>query len=299
MPAVRPVANDPDLARSQIGALVLAGGGVAGIAWETGVLLGIQDIEPAVAARIIGSPTTLIGTSAGSTVAAQIAAGAALGDLFNRQLEETTTEVYVEADFTAFMANMTAARSEATSPDDARSRIGTIAKNTRTVDRAVRRGAIEARVSGMAWSDRDLRITAVDADSGVPVVFDRTSGVSLVDALEASSAVPGIWPVVPLAGRLYIDGGVRTMANADLASGFDPVLVLLPQPERTPAGYSIDPAELERLAPSRVHVVYADAAAVAAFGANPLDPSARRPSALAGRELGRSVAADVAAFWGT
>ena len=279
------------------GALVLAGGGLAGIAWETGVLLGIQDVEPEAAACIIGAPTTLIGTSAGSNVSAQISTGTPLDVLFERQVHETTHEVYVEVDFDTFMATMAAAHSEATSPDDARRRIGTIAKNTTTADRAVRRSIIESRLPGMNWSDRDLRITAVDADTGVPIVFDRTSGVSLVDAVEASSAVPGIWPVVPLAGHLYIDGGVRTLANADFAVGFDPVLVLIPQPERTAAGYSIDPAELEPLAPSRVHVIYADEAAVAAFGTNPLDPGVRKPSALAGRELGRAVAAQVAAFW--
>ena len=294
----RLTSNDPQPPQCSRGALVLAGGGVAGIAWETGVLLGIQDVEPDAAARIIGSPTTLIGTSAGSTVAAQISAGASLEELFARHLDEKSSEVYVEADFVAFMASMAAAQSEATSPDDARSRIGTFAKSTKTVDRAVRRGVIEARLSGMDWSDRDLRITSVDADSGVPIVFDRASGLSLVDAVEASSAVPGIWPVVPLAGRRYIDGGVRTMANADLAAGFDPVLVLIPQMERTSTGYSIDPAELKSLAPSRVHVVYADAAAVEAFGTNPLDPSVRKPSALAGRDLGRSIASAIATFWG-
>ncbi|MCU1581053.1 MAG: hypothetical protein QOD27_452 [Microbacteriaceae bacterium] len=261
------------------------------------MLLGIQDVEPEAAARIIGAPTTLIGTSAGSNVAAQISTGTPLQQLFERQLDEKTSEIFVEADFEAFMANMAAAQSEATSPDDARSRIGTIAKNTKTVAREVRRAVIEARLSGMVWSDRDLRITSVDADTGIPVVFDRESGVSLIDAVEASSAVPGIWPVVPLAGHRYIDGGVRTMANADLATGFDPVLVLIPQTERTPSGFAIDPSELEPLAPSRVHVIYADAVALAAFGTNPLDPGVRGPSALVGRELGRSIASHIAGFW--
>ena len=279
------------------GALVLAGGGVAGVAWETGVLLGIQDIEPEAAARIIGAPTILIGTSAGSTVAAQISMGVPLEAQFERQLEEKTSEISVEADFAESIANMAAAQSEATSPDDARRRIGTLAKNAKTIDPEVRRAAIEARLSGATWTDRDLRITAVDADSGVPIVFDRASGVSVIDAVEASSAVPGIWPVVPLAGHRYIDGGMRTIANADLAAGFDPVLVLIPLPERTPIGYSIDPAELESLASSRVHVIYADTAAVAAFGTNLLDPAVRKPSALAGRELGRRIAPEVASFW--
>jgi NTE family protein len=149
----------------------------------------------------------------------------------------------------------------------------------------------------MEWGDRDLRIVAVDADTGVPIVFDRASGVSVVDAVEASSAVPGIWPVVPLAGHRYIDGGVRTVANADLAVGFDPVLVLMPQPERTPNGFSLDPGELASLSPSRVRVIYADAASVAAFGINPLDPGVRGPSACADRDLGRRIASEIAAFW--
>jgi len=87
------------------------------------------------------------------------------------------------------------------------------------------------------------------------------------------------------------------VANADLAAGHDPVLILVPQLERTPMGRAIPAEDLEALVPSRVHVVYADAASVSAFGSNPLDPGIRRPSAQAGRELGRQIAADVARFW--
>jgi NTE family protein len=58
-------------------ALVLAGGGVAGIAWETGFLLGIQDVAPMLASRLVGADM-LLGTSAGATVAAQIGSGAPL-----------------------------------------------------------------------------------------------------------------------------------------------------------------------------------------------------------------------------
>jgi len=55
-------------------ALVLAGGGVAGIAWETGFLLGVQDESPLAASRLLGADV-LLGTSAGSTVAAQLSSG--------------------------------------------------------------------------------------------------------------------------------------------------------------------------------------------------------------------------------
>jgi NTE family protein len=76
------------------------------------------------------------------------------------------------------------------------------------------------------------------------------------------------------------------------------VLIITPSTEQTPMGPAVPASEFEALAPARVHVVYADAASIASFGANPLDPAARKPAALAGREVGRRVASEVAAFWG-
>ena len=73
-------------------ALVLAGGGVAGIAWEIGILQGIADASPATAAALRESDV-LVGTSAGSTVAAQLISGLSLDALFERQLETSTTEL--------------------------------------------------------------------------------------------------------------------------------------------------------------------------------------------------------------
>jgi NTE family protein len=281
-----------------IGALVLAGGGLAGVAWETGVLLGIQDVEPAAAARIIGAPTALFGTSAGSATAAQLAGGTPLQALFDAQLSEETAEIFVDIDLIEFRDMMAAAIGAATSPEDARRRLGRIALDAHTVSPAERLVAIAARLPVKSWGDRDLRITAVDALSGELRIFDRNSGVDLVQAVAASCAIPGIWPAVEIDGHRYLDGGMRTVANADLAVDHDPVLILVPQTERTPQGPSIAPEDLDALAPARVRVVYADAASIFAFGANPLDPKIRRPSALAGRELGRGIAADVAAFWG-
>jgi NTE family protein len=114
----------------------------------------------------------------------------------------------------------------------------------------------------------------------------------------ASCAVPGVWPVVEIDGHRYMDGGMRSGSNADLAAGANPVLIITPSTEQTPMGPAIPQAELDALAPSRVHAIYADAASIASFGSNPLDPAARRPAALAGREVGRRAAAEIAAFWG-
>jgi NTE family protein len=279
------------------GALVLAGGGVAGIAWETGVLLGIQDAEPATAAALLAKTTALIGTSAGAAVAAQLAGGTPLQELFDAQLADETAELFVEVDLVAFGAMMANTIAEATSPDDAMRRVGAIALSSETPSTEARRAVIEARLAVKEWGTRSLRLTAIDADSGELRIFDSASRVSLVEAVMASCAVPGIWPVVEIDGHRYMDGGTRSGSNADLAQGADPVLIIIPSTERTSTGQSVSQAELDTLVPSRVHVIYADAATVAAFGSNPLDPAARKPAALAGREVGRRAAAEVAAFW--
>jgi NTE family protein len=280
------------------GALVLAGGGVAGIAWETGVLLGIQDAQSATAAKILTTPTALVGTSAGAAVAAQIATGALLADLFAAQLADETAELFAEIDLASFGAMMADAMTVATSPDDARRRLGAIALAAKTPSTAARRAVIEARLAVRSWGERSLRLTAVDAESGELRVFDRESGVALVDAVMASCAVPGVWPVVEIDGHKYMDGGMRSGSNADLAAGANPVLIITPSTEQTPMGPAVPQAELDALAPARVHAIYADAASIASFGVNPLDPAARRPAALAGREVGRRVASEIAEFWG-
>jgi NTE family protein len=279
------------------GALVLSGGGVAGIAWETAVLLGIQDAQPATAASILSAPTALVGTSAGAAVAAQIAAGTPLERLFAAQVADETGELFVELDLAAFGAAMAGAMAGASSPDEVRRRLGAMALAADTPSTAARRAVIEARLVVQTWGDRSLRLTAVDAETGELRVFERNSGVSLVDAVMASCAVPGIWPVVEIDGHRYMDGGMRSGSNADLAAGADPVLIITPSTEQTPMGPAVPTSEFDALAPARVHVIYADPASIASFGTNPLDPASRKPAALAGRALGRSVAGEIAAFW--
>jgi NTE family protein len=279
------------------GAIVLAGGGVAGIAWEIGVLRGIQDAEPEASRRILGEQTRLVGTSAGSAVAAQLASGVALESLFDSQVSDESAELFVHVDLAEFGAMMAEALAGATSPAEARQRLGVIARDAETVSVATRRAIIAARLPSHAWPTRPLLITAVDTATGELRVFDRDSGVDLVDAVAASCAVPGVWPTVEIEGRHYMDGGMRTVANADLAAGCEPVLILVPAPESSPAGPTISVAELDALSPARIHTVFADDESIAAFGPNPLDPEVRRASALAGRDLGRRVAAEIARFW--
>lgn len=264
-------------------ALVLAGGGVAGIAWETGVLLGLRDVGVD-----LTSPDLVVGTSAGSTVGAQVLSGIDLEELFARQVasehQELTPLVDVER-VTAFFADL---GDSSGGPDvDTLRQVGMFAKGTETVHVEVRRAVVQWRLPSHEWPPVDLRIIAVDVDDGERVVLTRESGVPLVDAVAASCAVPGVWPPVPVNGRVLMDGGTRSLTNLDLASGHDDVVALVPLP-------GLGAAQLEREAEdvrrggARVRLVVADDDAVAGMGPNPLDPASRRPAAEAGRRQGRA-----------
>jgi NTE family protein len=277
-------------------ALVLAGGGVAGIAWELGVLAGLRDAAPALAAIL--DADLVIGTSAGSSVAAQITSGVELEELVARQLDEHSSEIAVDVDLLALVAAMARTIEGARSPQEAGRRLGALALATATVSEAERLVAIRARLPVARWPDRRVLVTAVDALTGELVVFDRESGVELVDAVAASCAVPGVWPPATIDGRRYIDGGARSGTNADLAAGTERVLVVTPSLPGAPPllGGDLD-AEIASLAPGEAFVVNADEESVAAFGTNPLSPATRPAAAAAGRAVGRRVAGAVAAFW--
>jgi NTE family protein len=154
---------------------------------------------------------------------------------------------------------------------------------------------IGSRLVSHEWPDRDLRVTAVDARSGEFRVLDRNSGVPLLQAVAASCAVPGVYPPVTIGGRRYVDGGMRSAANADLAEGYDRVVVLAPIPRGVGPLASVDAQVTGMVA--RVAVVSPDEAARRAIGRNVLDPAARAGSARAGRAQAAGVAAAVTEVW--
>jgi NTE family protein len=128
-------------------------------------------------------------------------------------------------------------------------------------------------------------------------VFTKDSGVDFIDAVAASCAVPGVWPPVTINGHRYIDGGVRSGTNADLAAGCDRVLVVTPSQRAAPQPWGSLDDEIDQLSPADVQVVYANDSSVAVFGTNPLSPSTRGPAAREGREIGRAEAQAVGSFW--
>jgi NTE family protein len=165
-------------------------------------------------------------------------------------------------------------------------RIGATALAADTVAELIRREVIVHRLPAHDWPERVLRITAIDVATGELVIFDKDSGVELIDAVAASCAVPGAWPPVTIGER-------RNMAAA---SDCGSVVVLVPSGEFTPSPFG-DGTAAEVAAFSGAKLpIFADDASLAAFGRNPLDPACRIPSANAGREQGRAAAAAVADF---
>ncbi len=281
-------------------ALVLGAGGVGAIAWESGLITGMAQ-----AGIDVRHADLFVGTSAGSVVAAQVTSGFALEDLFQQQVDPhlQVKELAPPADFNQLKTEIVRAREGSHGATEILQRVGALALAARTVSESDRRTVIAARLPVHTWPEAGLLVVAVDAESGERHVFDRTIGVSLVDAVAASCAVPGTWPAVTIGRHRYIDGGVYSADNADLAIGYDRVLILA-LPPRVPslAVVPLD-AALETLDSSgaRVQVVRPDEATEAAFasvGGNLLDPSVRERAARAGLEQGRKVAARrVASLW--
>jgi NTE family protein len=279
-------------------ALVLGGGGIAGIAWETGILLGIADESPSAAAALLESDV-LLGTSAGSTVVAQISSGLALAELFARQVGEASAEldpgVGIDGITELFLAAM--ADPDATVAQK-RQRIGAVALAADTVAEPLRRNVIAQRLPSHTWPQRDVRVTAIDIATGELVVLDPDSGVGLVDAVEASCAVPGAWPPVTIGDRRYMDGGVGSPINLEVIDDCGTAVVLVPAGESTPSPFGAGSAAEIAAFRGAALGVFADEESLEAFGPNPLDPGCRPASARAGRAQGRREAGRVAAFLG-
>jgi len=107
-----------------------------------------------------------------------------------------------------------------------------------------------------------------------------------------AQAHEGLWPLATIDGRRYVDGGVRSSENADYAVGASrvPVIVPLGNVELFPVEKSLARAVEElRAGGAEVAIIGPDEASVAAIGANPLNPSTRKPAAEAGRVQGRGL----------
>ena len=288
-------------------ALVLGGGGSTGNAWLIGVIAGLFD-----AGLDVTTADLTIGTSAGSTAAAQLAGATPAGLLaaiLSTASEQRTGPVgsgrgrgpiKPVVDHLERTSRVIAAAEDAA---DMRRMLGAAALDLAAASDGTWqprwRATVASRLPSQRWPHRTVLITAVDAQTGEPAVFGPHSGVDLVDAVAAScaSGLP-----YRIGGNRYIDGGYRRNENADLAAGCARVLVLSPfggrarQPLHWGMQLAAQVAEL-RAGGSRVETIFPDSSSEHMFGANAMDLSLRPPAAGAGFEQGQARAEQLAEFW--
>ncbi len=279
--------------------LVCGGGGVWGVAWMTGIATGLAE-----AGLDLREAASFIGASAGSFIGAQLASGLDPQLLFARQAEPSKQPYELSPNLSGMTGMRELMQRSFASPRERLQAWREVAVRAPTVSPAERRASIAARLGLPAeiWPERPLAISAVDVDSLDLVVFDARSGISVVDAVTASCAVPSVWPPAPINGRRYIDGGVSgTTENLQLAHGSSQVLILSPlgamsaSPMGAAERLSADIDQL-RASGAQVVMIAADEASRESMALGLLDPASRRPAAEAGRRQATREIAALAAF---
>jgi NTE family protein len=288
-------------------ALVLGGGGAAGNAWLTGVIAGLAEagVDMTEAADLV------VGTSSGATAAAHVRGGIPPAELLASVLSPPVQpvgrnrEVSPSLPMATVFERMRAIGGAATSAANLQRAMGAFGLESDSIlgpaAAKQRRAMVATRLPRPEWPDRPMIVVAVDAHTGELAAFDRDSGVDLVDAVTASTAMPGLAPTHNINGTRYINGGVRSAENADLASGYANVVVLSPFGGRSgtlPAGQfeglrKFPGADLEgqveglRKQGSRVEVITPNSDSQAAMGTNQMDLATRIPAARAGFAQGK------------
>lgn len=208
-------------------ALVLGAGGITGVAWQLGLIVGLRD-----AGVDVTGADLLVGTSAGSVTGALLAAGV---DPAGAQGMAAVDDLPIRPDWFLGMQAFALLNDAGQPPEANRAGLGKLALAADVGAEEPYVEALSRRLPGHDWPERALVITAVDTADGRPVVWNSASGVPLNRAVAASCAVPCVFPPVTVNGSRYMDGGVRSYINADLAGNAKSVVVLAPS---TPAGGS-------------------------------------------------------------
>jgi NTE family protein len=272
--------------------VVLGGGGIAGIAWEAGIVIGLRRMG-----LDLSSADVIVGTSAGSVVGCHLAFGTNLQALAAmtpaRPGAEAAAVQGVSVD--VILNTLAPLFDQALDPAEARRRVGAAARAA-----AGDEDVYLARIASLLpatdrWPPRRLVVTAVDTGSGEPVAWDGGSGVPLGRAVAASCAVPAVYPPVTIGGRRYMDGGVRSATNADLAAGASAVIVLDAIGHLTPREPLQE--ELAALGAISTLVIIPDESAAAVMGANLLDIAVAAPAFEAGLKQAMSYAEAARAIW--
>ena len=246
----------------------------------------------------------IVGTSAGSQVGTVVASGLAWDEIWARQVDPLLKSRYVAGsnDMSGLLRRIAQIQQDAQGPEDWLRTWSAFALKATTSSSVDRIQEIEQRLQlpqQAPWPER-LGVVAVECPTGKRAVWTKESGVDLIRAVASSCALPGVYPTVTIGGHQYCDGGVHSMENADLAEGYDKVLILCVG-MGVPAPYSLEQqVESLRRSGSEVEVLQPDQSVVSAFrqaGGNPLNPEIRAPVARAAKAQGLDLSKKLSVFW--
>lgn len=292
----------------QAWALVLGAGGQLGAAWEASLVAGLA-VHGAV------QPDRIVGTSAGAIIGSQLAVGRSPQVLFEGQLQrakalarasKSVDEIgdgpHAAGDSQpSYMTELV--RMALAGEETSQSLLAQIGQQALTAP-ALPEAMFKANFNRM-FSDADAWPTsfvcvAVNAEDGSLAPWDSSSGVDLVSAVAASSCSPFMALPIAIQGQRFMDGGLRSTTNADLAKGFQRVVVVAPLaagPMRQPVQAQIarETAIIETVG-GKTFVIVPDAIAIEAIGSDSLDASRGKAVAQAGFVQGKAIATEFMTF---
>lgn len=279
--------------------MVLAGGGYVASSWEIGLVTGMAD-----AGLDVRDADLFVGTSAGARVALELTSGRALEEIYQRRAGPAgppTMEPPAVVDWARIRSGADEARQAGGSAAEILRRYGALALAVAQGTGSDRRKIVATQLPLSAWPKQCVLIAAVNAETGERRAFDRDSGIELVDAIIATTGAFGSPPML-FDGHHYIDGGYHSSDNADLAIGYEKVLILaLRSPPQAMRIVPIEAGvEALRAAGAEVEVIHPDAETLAALDptGGQMHPASGRPAAIAGRLQGQRAASErIAAFW--
>ncbi len=183
--------------------------------------------------------------------------------------------------------------------------LGAFARSASEIPEEIFRNTLAARLRIEGDFPASLRVATIDTETGDLAVLDHASGIPLAHAVAASCAIPGIFPPITTPdGRRLMDGGVRSVTNADVILDSDPGPALIVDtlfegaPEGTLFHTWLRRTEREiaqlRDAGFMPIAVRASGEDHMAMGFNPMDGSKAPAACEAGRARGRREAPSAA-----
>lgn len=272
-------------------ALVLGGGGITGIAWESGVLAAL--IENGMK---ISQIDKIFGTSAGAFVGAVLSNNQDMKSYYHYLNENKDTNEQTKLKKEVYEMWRQAYIQGGNNQESIGRLLGEMIDQVQPViSMKERKKAIAKRLNDSKWTSQ-LVITAINARTGQLETINQQIGMDLIDSVAASEAVPGLWPHVTMNGKDYIDGGMVSSTNACLAKDFKQILIIAPLTQKIGKLPNVFDDEITLSNTSDVYTITPDEFSKSIIGDNIYDASVIIEVGNAGYEQGKRLVKEIEAL---